>query len=261
MILHITNRCHGGCSHCMQCSTSGGGFMDYGTFSHALSFARYCNVKAICVSGGEPTEHPMFLEYCQRIDRVGIAFSVCSNGMWVDDAEKTEAVKKALSLKCCVGMQVYSHPDFYAVYDRMVSVDWKVIHRKITLETSPIGNMQDLGHAKTCPVAQRYIDANPYYMSCLNGALVGRQSKDLREFVRVFEGNGKVCKPLIAFDGTIHLSESITCPSVGNVNTDTYTTIWSNIHGFSPCFGCSLSKRFLASDDARIEIAKHILGV
>ncbi|GAY29907.1 radical SAM protein [Prevotella sp. MGM2] len=62
--------------------------MDMTTFKNALRFARFLGVSSYIITGGEPTEHPQFYEFCEALNRfikgskvVG-GFSITSNGTW-----------------------------------------------------------------------------------------------------------------------------------------------------------------------------------
>lgn len=86
MLIQITNKCHEGCAHCMQCSHPQGKHMDMATFKNALKFARFLGVSSYIITGGEPTEHPQFYEFCETLNRfikggktVG-GFTITSNG-------------------------------------------------------------------------------------------------------------------------------------------------------------------------------------
>ena len=118
MLIQITNRCQEGCRHCLQNALPDGPLMTEATFRKALEFGRFLRCPLYIISGGEPTEHPQFFEFCKMFDRLlgkEAVFTVTSNGMWYP--EQKDMVEKLSRLKSFVGMQVYSHPKWYKDYD------------------------------------------------------------------------------------------------------------------------------------------------
>lgn len=127
MLIQITNKCHEGCPHCMQDSNPNGGMMDFATFKNTIRFGEFLGCSVYIISGGEPTEHPQLLEFCQYLDKfiskskVRAYFSIISNGTWFP--EKTEMVKKLASLKYYAAMQVYTNRKWYKDADYILPVE------------------------------------------------------------------------------------------------------------------------------------------
>ena len=112
MLIQITNRCQEGCRHCLQNALPDGPLMTEATFRKALEFGRFLRCPLYIISGGEPTEHPQFFEFCKMFDRLlgkEAAFVVTSNGMWYP--EQKDMVEKLSRLKSFVGMQVFHAPN------------------------------------------------------------------------------------------------------------------------------------------------------
>lgn len=265
MLIQITNKCHEGCAHCMDCSSPNGEHMDFSTFKQAIKFGAFLGCSIFVISGGEPTEHPQFLELCQYLDKyigknkLQALISVTSNGTWFPD--KINMVMQLSKLHSYVGMQVYTNPKWYK------SADFILKHKeelnalpKITVDTTDIRNMQDLGRAKSCPEAQAEIAKNKYHMSCLNSHLLFRQINTVQKLKKLVRP-GLMCKPLVDFKGDVHLSESWLCPSFGNVNTDYMMTIFNNMRNAKPCCKCSLGMKFLESQNPNIIAARDLLGL
>lgn len=265
MLIQITNRCHEGCAHCMQCSTPDGEHMDFVTFKQAIKFGAFLGCSVFVISGGEPTEHPQFLEFCQYLDKyisknkMQAVISVTSNGMWFP--AKKEIVIQLSTLRSFAGMQVYTNPKWYQDADFILKHKDEInAIPRVNVDTIDIQNMQDLGRAKTSFKAQEEVEANKYHMSCINSHLLFRQvstSQKLKGLVRF----NLMCKPMIDFKGDVHLSESWLCPSFGNVNTDYMLTIFNNLRVAKPCCKCSLGQKFLTSQDPKIVAAKQFLGL
>lgn len=260
MLIQVTNRCKMQCPHCLQDSTPDGGNMEFKTFMNALKFGYSTCTYIYNISGGEPTENPELLRMCKVLNERSLYFILESNGMWIKDKEKTEIVEEIHSLPLCFGIQVYSNRTYYKEHQ------WLMNHitefqkfNKVTVITSPIKNMQDLGRARDCEAAQKQIEKNRYYMSCLNPILLSRQVDSIQRWSVGLQQSFHTCKPLVDYKGDVHLSESWLCPPVGNVNTQDQETIWENIQRAEPCGNCAGCRRFLASEEPKIKEARKII--
>lgn len=264
MLIQITNRCHEGCAHCMQNSLPDAPHMDIATFRKALQFGTFLNTQVYVITGGEPTEHPQFGEFCRILDRhirkgkIKAVFTVVSNGTWYPDRE--DEMTRLANLESYFGMQVYTNPKWYKDAEFIITHK-RQIERipKIIVDTTDIRNMQDLGRARFNEQAQAEIDKNPYHMSCMNGHLMFIQASPLHR-LKGQTKEGLLCRPLVDFRGNVHLSESWYCPSFGNVNIDMMTTLFNNLQRATPCCKCRLGKKFLESTDSQIMKAKQIIG-
>ena len=89
MIIQITNRCHMGCKHCMQDSNPNGKNMTEETFLDVLAFVREAEPMVVNVTGGEPTEHPLWRAFSRAL--LGVksvaVLSILTNGCWIEDAK------------------------------------------------------------------------------------------------------------------------------------------------------------------------------
>ena len=148
MLIQITNKCRMGCPHCMQDSNPDGQHMTEEVFRQAAMFCYQALPMVINISGGEPLEHPEWVDITKTllsIPTVKMA-TILTNGFWIEDAQ--QRVKMAKLIKYSKGrlkVQVYSHPKYYKQHE------WTVEHEKqfrsigcIPDFTSPIF-MQDLG--------------------------------------------------------------------------------------------------------------------
>lgn len=264
MLIQITNRCHEGCAHCLQNSLPDGPHMDMDTFMNALRFAAFLKTNTIIISGGEPTEHPEFYQFCKTANQFfikkNIIFSVISNGMWYEDPDKVKMVKRLSSLQRYAGMQVYTNKEWYKHYDYIKSHedDFKKMPNIVFDETDLY--MQDLGRAKFNPKAQAEVANNPYHMSCLNGHLLFKQLSVFNRMKGFFR-DGMMCKPFVDFRGNVHLSESCQCQSFGNVNDDYALDIFKAMQAGKPCLKCALGRKYSASSAPDIIRAKGIIGI
>ena len=265
MLIQITNKCNEGCAHCMQCSNPHGEHMDLKTFKNTLRFAQFLGVSSYIITGGEPTEHPQFYEFCEYLNNViknsksvG-CFTVTSNGNWFP--ERTAEIKNLANLKYYVGMQVYTNIKWYKSAPFILEHQSEINSiPKVIVCTDEIRSMQDLGRAKTNPQAQSEVANNRYHMSCLNGHLLFMQCSTTTKIAGMDMAPGVMCKPCVDHKGDVHLSESHLCPSFGNVNNDYMIEIFNNLRNSRPCCKCALGKKFLVSQNQKIVITRELLG-
>ena len=91
MLLRITDKCSMQCTHCLGDYTPTGEHMSKQTFIDAIDFIIKTNpIIHIAVSGGEPTEHPQFIEFMEMIKNklenttpsIPKLVTITTNGFW-----------------------------------------------------------------------------------------------------------------------------------------------------------------------------------
>lgn len=275
MLIQITNHCTLNCPHCMQESTENGHHMTEEVFNKAIEFGIWSGAWTYNVSGGEPTEHPEFERFINMLSNALLnvqlgsskkpVFTVESNGEWARDIQKTNAVKRILKMQNLAGFQVSSFKGLYKNYDFIQKYKSKIkaLSPKICVVDTGIISMQDLGRAATTdnPTITKAIANNKHHVSCLNGCLVSKQISSVRDMSFNLFCHNMHCKPYIDWKGNVHWSESICCPSYGNVLTDDFDTIWQNLQNAVPCGKCSLYKNLKESTDMKIIMARRIMGI
>lgn len=275
MLIQITNHCTMNCPHCMQNSTENGHHMSEQVFRKVLEFGEWSGAWLYNISGGEPTEHPDFGRFMELLEghlsKVELpvpglpAFTVESNGEWARVASKTAAVKKVLKSKRLGGFQISSFKGLYKNYDFIQKYKKKIeaLHPRMVVVDTGIISMQDLGRASTSqiPSIQKAIEDNKHHVSCLNGCLLSKQIYDMPWMSHILFQNAQNCKPFVDWKGNVHWSESICCPSYGNVLTDDFETIWQNLREAKPCGKCRLYKNLLNSTDPKIVRTRAMLDI
>jgi hypothetical protein len=157
-------------------------------------------------------------------------------------------------------MQVYTNPKWYKDSDFILRNRAKIeAFCGVKIDTTDILSMQGLGRAKMSPEAMLEVKNSKYHMSCLNGHLLFRQVSPTYRLEGILRP-GTLCKPLVDYEGDVHLSESCLCPSFGNVNEDYMLTIFKNLQHAKPCYQCYLGQKFLKSTDPHILQALEILN-
>lgn len=267
MLIKLTDRCSMMCPHCMEdARPDGEAMISREVLARAVTFGRSLGCRVFTLSGGEPTEHPNFRNLCAYLDgrlrAMNGMFTICSNGMWLKDKDKTDDVKAVLRLPTCMGMQVYTHRRWYREYDYVMAhrSDYEAIE-KVKFDPDDTIWMQDLGRARHSEDAQREVAASPYFMSCLNATLVARQAEQPQMFGSMLEMRGQFCRPQVDALGGVHLSESRLCLSVGNVVSDDPEQIYQRMRRQQPCGQCAGYRRFAQSQRPDIVRARQVLDI
>lgn len=257
MLIQITNRCHMGCYHCMQNSTPSGEHMTEETFQQVVEFCRQAQPLVVSVTGGEPTEHPLWKVMARTLLSLPSVkiLAFLTNGAWIEDTKTRITMAHLIrDHKRRVKVQVYSHPEYYRDHE------WTVSHERqfrsigcIPDFTSPIF-MQDLGRARVnCQEEVRESDHVP---SCINSHLLAVQARDLPHFLTMAAQAAKFCRPLIDPDGNIHMSESWLCPAVAHVS-DGAAEAFRKMKASRPCKGCQLYSKFARKYPREMEMIEN----
>ena len=273
VIIDITNNCDMQCPHCMQRSEPGNHMMmDKATFILSVSFANNLKASAILLSGGEPTLHPQLCEFVEILQQMSDkslsrAIFLLSNGSFLLDNIKREQIKRLIKDKKLNGIQITSVPRLYK--------NWKKIHeafkeyeqefdKKMTMFSEDISHIKDLGRAHDNK--DMFIDdfGNSLYPSCFSGFSIIKQSETIEDFDDMSLYMQKFCSPVIDYKGNIHVSESVCCPSFGNVLECVYDggkKVFDRIKEGKPCGKCYNYKRFMLRNDRRALLIKKMLEI
>jgi len=240
----ITDRCHMGCKHCMQDSTPHGRHMTEDTFEEVLEFCREAKPLVVSVTGGEPTENPLWAAMARALlgIRTVALVNILTNGAWIEDgAERRKMARLIREAKGRLKVQVYSNPKYYQ--DHAWTVEHGAQFRSIGCITDfddPIF-MQDLGRAReNC---REETEASDHVPSCINSHLIAVQARSLPHFLSMAAQAAKFCRPLIDPEGGIHMSESRLCPTVAHVS-DGVDEAFRKMRASRPCKGCRLYRNF-----------------
>jgi radical SAM protein with 4Fe4S-binding SPASM domain len=89
----ITNYCERGCDFCYRSSNKYGQHMDLDLYEKVLKAAKAVNVFQIALGGGNPNQHPQFIDILRMTRECGIVPSYTTNGQGMT-AEIYEATRK-----------------------------------------------------------------------------------------------------------------------------------------------------------------------
>jgi radical SAM protein with 4Fe4S-binding SPASM domain len=103
--ISISNHCSKGCSFCYKNSTANDSFMnveDYAFVLNAMQHSQWGNVFQVAIGGGEPLEHPNFIEIINVTRSFNIIPNFTTNGKLLEDnlAEKIASSIGALAISC-----------------------------------------------------------------------------------------------------------------------------------------------------------------
>ena len=226
MLLKITEKCSAGCIHCMNDAKPTGRHMTKGCLRDALTFICKNDIcRSVIVTGGEPTEHPDFLEFADAIiDRIlqldrPRAITFTSNGFWVlDHPEEARSLVERSTKNCLVQWQISTDSRYYVKKLDTTKRIWR--EGGFTLCENCVQKMDLMGRAKENNLAP---DTRKQCSSCCNLRLVTRQLYDrdnnttLKDVLKYMESIGRMCTPAIKIDGGIGMGESDLCPSVADI--------------------------------------------
>ena len=222
MMIKITESCSMGCIHCMNNAKPNGNNMTDETFRDVLDFIR-CNGldTHIMITGGEPTEHPEFINMmnvlCQYIhtyydNSKKPVVSITTNGLWMQNnpqvaTELIEHMRKEFSLI----VQVSTDERYYPT---KIETHKRVFHNPSVTIIDSIDIMYPIGRA-----LDNNIPWERKSPSCFNVRAIAKQisSSSLNKICNILLCHDKYCTPHIRYNGDIALGESDLCPAVSNI--------------------------------------------
>lgn len=110
--ISITNYCEHGCTFCYRKSNVNGRHIPISNIEHIVDQAKQLNVLQVALGGGNPNQHPQFIDILKMIREAGIIPSYTSNGEGLND-EILKATKQY-----CGAMAVSLYPP-YNKYEKL----------------------------------------------------------------------------------------------------------------------------------------------
>ena len=217
-----------GCSHCMVEATPDGEHMSEQTFADALSFSTNYDPYLLFISGGEPTDHPQFIDFLKLAkkykdtDRVAMVL-VASNGMFLEDESYTKEI-----LSVGVPFQISNDPRFYPHKIKIVE------HKLLTYENN-LRLVSPIGRAIT-----NKLDIQRQSPLCFNLRSLCRNYGSFNFSIKHLRSIMKMCIPSINIDGSVVAGEAPSCYKFGTVNS-TEEELTSSLNKMK-CGRCGLHK-------------------
>lgn len=217
MLLKITNQCTMGCCHCFDCALANGSMMDHPTFMRSVQVIEELKPSVLMVSGGEPTEHPDFINYMKILKPLfkgGRALVVASNGMFLENEELTKQIYDLGVL-----VQITNDKRFYprvpVPYTGRSFEEEIKLHNNFVL-IDEIKEILPIGRASNFCVDHKF---GP---KCFN-MIQMTAAKSIDDALYTQErAMGKYCNPSILHNGDIVFGESSMCKAFANVMNENW---------------------------------------
>ena len=243
MLLKITEKCSMGCSHCMNDAKPDGKHMSLETLEDSLNIIVRNNIyHCLIITGGEPTEHPVFPMFMGYIiaslekHNLKSIITVTTNGFWIlDNEENRECAKRiaAGSKNVQVNFQVSADPRFYPKRLDVTKRIWR--EKGFVLCDNCIERIYPQGRAKTNNLTWEAKGSKCFNIRALTKQL---PSPTLESVIWALATKAKFCAPMIKINGDIVLGESFLCPSCASIY-DSGEDIIQKIKDFK-CNGCDI---------------------
>jgi len=240
MVFQITNYCEMECPHCMSVCSTKGIHATLNTIEQMCIFAKKYNPKTVLISGGEPTQHPDFIDYFEIILKElynRCAVILASNGDFLFKNKIRDNLIK-LNKEFLFAIQISS---IKGLYKRTSSTQklFKKYKRKFKMMglIEEITVIDQLGRAtgKDWSKFTTYKRKAPNCFNLLSCAYspITNSFRDV-----IFQIHNKnACKPFITPEGNIHVGESHFCHKIGTI-WDNDPTLYNNIKKVEPCGKC-----------------------
>lgn len=219
MLLELTEKCSMGCTHCMNNATPEGNHMTEETLDDCLDFIVQNRLHThLIVTGGEPTEHPLFVQMITRIigrlsqqDRTSVV-TITTNGFWcLEHQDIAQDIAKGTS-NVHVLWQVSTDDRFYPKKLDTTKRLWRqpgfVLCKQCVERVYPQGR-----------ALENKLPWEAKASKCLNVRALAKQlhNPTLTDIVDRLLSNGFFCTPTIHIDGGIGLGESALCPTCTSI--------------------------------------------
>jgi MoaA/NifB/PqqE/SkfB family radical SAM enzyme len=223
------------CNHCFDNASPDGKHMSFDTFRDSLKFISRSAAKMVLLTGGEPSEHPQFIEIAELVKRRmehPELLIIASNGMFLHNEQYA---KEILSL----GIQIQITND-KRFYPQTVPV---VDHKNLCYITE-IGHLFPIGRAITNNLNMDDMDIKLTYPKCFNARSIIRSGyiKNFQALMKFYELKlQKFCIPSIDINGGVHLGETDSCLKIGTIHDD-MDVLFDNIKSMKigDCNNCGL---------------------
>ena len=263
MLIELTRKCNEMCTHCMVDATPDGPHMSLDIFKNALDFAVFNKIKAISITGGEPTLHPEFFKFMRfMLNKLG--FYECgilleSNGWWINNDDMKTRISKLLEHPCIIKMQISTSKKYYPNYEKIMShqKDFESLSEKIFFTHDWQGvdtHLKYMGRAKNI-MKKEDATGLPNCMNFVSYALnfsnlgIPKLQHNISTLCNFALLRGKLCAPEIKVNGDISICEGSCAPVLISLkdwkpwnNVKLSQELFYKILSFVPCNQCGTFK-------------------
>jgi hypothetical protein len=201
-------------------ATEDGKHMSKDIFLKALTFYEMFQFPYIIISGGEPTDHPLFEELANEVLKRNIECMILSNGLWTLDERRDKYLDK-------YKFQIINDERYYPI--RVP----EIIHPNILI----YGQVENPIYKCTRSIANKIYDDNE--PKCFNIRSIAKNPniKNFYEVINIYTFYlAKICIPIIKIDGSMILGECDLCKPFGHID-DSLTDLFNNLKNFK-CNNC-----------------------
>lgn len=211
--------------------------MSFDTLKKVLEFMTYCDPHQIIITGGEPTEHPQFMDMVIAIqDYISQSYGmmcfliIASNGYWCLE-HPIEARFLVQRSEIPTVWQISTDDRYYPkptlpTHKRLWKEEGFELCTDCVQMITPMGRAADLQTTRTAP-------------SCFNiRSVINSTSIPTLAYAVAFMEQQcmKYCTPAVKYDGSVILGESDLCPGIGDVFMSP-EELMQNAKSFA-CQGC-----------------------
>ena len=211
MVIKITEKCSMGCSHCMNNALPTGKHMSFDTFKDVIKFQKQYGGAFCIISGGEPGEHPKFLEFFKYAlqELPGVYFTIATNGTWMPN--HYDDISNLIDVYDNIMFQVTTVDEYYPT---KIDLSNPVYSLPNVIVCREIENMYGQGRALT-----NHLEYHNKCSRCMNLRLVAHQctTKNFGVVLGMLAVKGLFCTPTINIHGDIKLGESDLCPICSSI--------------------------------------------
>jgi len=200
--------------------------MTWANIISSISFINRMNCKSLLITGGEPTEHPDFMNVvkfiCQNTLNV-IQIVIASNGIYFEN--NPSILKEIIEFDNRIAIQITNDARYYP---KRTNIRNEIYGLEQVMFCDTVEYMYPQGRA----LVNKY-SYESKCSKCFNFISITKQiqTKSIAGTINKLESNFKFCTPQIDADGSLKPGESSLCKSFGSVH-DSDSDLISNILQF-----------------------------
>lgn len=216
------------CRHCYMNASPAGKHMDIEIYKKAVDFSAKYDPLSLLISGGEPSDHPSFLEFLEiahdyQKNRKILLITILSNGMFLENEKYTSDI-----LKFGFPVQIMNDPRFYPKRIK------KINHPNLIYED----HVRIISPSEK--VKKNNIPTSRQSPMCFNLRSSVFSLNNLISAIEVLRSKMKLCTPSININGDVVTGEFDYCYKIGAVDSNE-NELLTNIKKMR-CGKCGLHK-------------------
>jgi hypothetical protein len=211
------------------------------TFVKVIKFQKKYGGPFCMITGGEPSEHPMFKQYLSYAKQIlpGVFITVATNGLWMEN-DYQYVLDLYYKYKETLLFQVCNDPRYYP---KSIDFSNPVFSLPNVIVIDSVPKIYPQGRA-----VDNNLEWNAIGSKCYNVRAVAHQVeyKSLEFIIAMLTLKERICTPHISIDGSIRLGESDLCPVCSHIDKNA-DEIVKDILAFK-CQKCNHVNKNLSED-------------